>query len=202
MFVTLEGPEGAGKSTVASALSERFRDAGRTVVTTREPGAGEFGAKVRDILLHGDAIEPMAELFLFLADRSEHVAKTIRPALAKGHVVLCDRFADSTVVYQGYARGLDIAMLRGLNAMATGALAPDMTLLLDLDPAVGIARATDKDRLDSEPIEFHNRVRTGFLAEAEREPGRWRIIDASQGPSRVAEDCWQAIAAHQAFIRV
>jgi dTMP kinase len=195
MFVTLEGPEGAGKSTVLPALARALREGGREVVTTREPGAGEFGSAVRDLLLHGGDIEPLTELFLFLADRAEHVAKTVRPALARGAVVLCDRHADSTVVYQGYGRGLDLDQLRSLNSLATGGLVPDLTLLLDVPPEVGLARVSKGDRLDKEPLDFHKRVREGFLTEAEREPGRWRIIDASQPSESVAQDCLSAVLA-------
>jgi len=194
MFVTLEGPEGAGKTTVAAALARRLEAGGHTVVQTREPGAGEVGAAIRDILLHGTTLEPLTELYLFLADRAEHVAKTIRPALARGDVVICDRYTDSTVVYQGHGRGLDVEKLRDLNAQASGSLKPDLTLLLDLDPEVGIARTKDKDRLDREPIEFHQKVRNGFLAEAKREVGRWRILDASLPQERVIEDCWTVVS--------
>jgi dTMP kinase len=190
MFVTLEGPEGAGKSTVQGLLAVRVRELGRDVLTTREPGSGEVGSAVREVLLHGGDLEPLTELFLFLADRAEHVAKTIRPALAKGTVVLCDRHADSTVVYQGYGRRLDVEKLRELNAMATQGLKPDVTLLLDIDPALGLQRTQDKDRLDSEPIEFHRRVRQGFLSEAKREPNRWRVVDASRSAEEVVNDCW------------
>ena len=202
MFVTLEGPEGSGKSTVVQLLAERLREAGMDVLTTREPGAGDVGQAVRQILLHGGSIEPLTELFLFLADRSEHVAKTVRPALARGQVVLCDRHADSTVVYQGYARGLDLARLRSLNELATGGLKPDLTLLLDLDVRTGVARTQDKDRLDNEPIEFHERVRAGFLAEADREPGRWRAVDASRPLDEVVEECWKALTSHPLFATV
>jgi dTMP kinase len=194
MFVTLEGPEGAGKSTVQGLLAARLRELGRDVLTTREPGSGEVGRAVREVLLHGGDLEPLTELFLFLADRAEHVAKTIMPALAKGTVVLCDRHADSTVVYQGYGRGLDVEKLRELNAMATQGLRPDVTLLLDIDPALGLQRTQDKDRLDSEPIEFHHRVRQGFLSEAKREPDRWRVVDASRSPEEVVSDCWAHLA--------
>ena len=202
MFVTLEGPEGSGKSTVVQMLAERLRGSGLDVLTTREPGAGEVGQAVRQILLHGESIEPLTELFLFLADRSEHVAKTVRPALARGQVVLCDRHADSTVVYQGYARGLDLARLRSLNELATGGLKPDLTLLLDLDVKTGIARTQDKDRLDNEPIEFHERVRAGFLAEADLEPGRWKVVDASRPLDEVVEECWKALTSHPLFATV
>ncbi len=190
MFITFEGPEGAGKSTALAAIADRLRPMGKTVLTTREPGAGEFGKQIRQILLHGEDIDPKAELLLFLADRSNHVASIIRPALAEGKIVLCDRYADSTLVYQAYARGLDEGFARAGNAFATGNLIPDLTLLFDLDPSIGLARLTNKDRLDAQPIEFHRKVREGFLKEAAAEPERWRIIDASAEPAQVVEECW------------
>lgn len=187
-FFTFEGPEGAGKTTVIAALADRMRAHGHGVCVTRQPGAAAGGA-IREILLHGDDLEPLAEVFLFLADRVQHVATVVRPALQRGEIVLCDRYADSTVVYQGHARGLDIDRLRDWNAVATGGLAPDLTLLLDLPPEVGLARATKGDRLDKESLEFHRRVRLGFLSEAEREPARWRVIDATQPLEQVIAMC-------------
>jgi dTMP kinase len=195
VFITLEGPEGAGKSTVIQGLRAALEAEGRRVVVTREPGAGAFGQQVRQILLHSEAMPPMAELFLFLADRANHVATVIRPALAEGAVVLCDRFSDSTVVYQGYARGLDLDLLRSLNETATGGLKPDLTLLLDVPPEVGLARVTERDRLDSESLEFHVRVRDGFLAEMKREPARWARVDASRKASEVLAECVGAVMA-------
>lgn len=147
------------------------------------------------MLLHGEDLEPVTELFLFLADRHQHVASIVRPALERGLVVLCDRHADSTVVYQGYGRGLDLGLLRQLNLVATDNLRPDVVLLLDLPVEVGLARVKDKDRLDAEPIEFHNKVRAGFLAEAAREPKRWRTIDATQSPEQIAAQAWEALSA-------
>ena len=194
MFVTFEGPEGSGKSTVLKEIARRLEAEGIAVVTTREPGGSPVGEEVRKVLLHGQELEPIAELFLFLADRAQHGAAVIRPALAKGHYVLCDRYADSTVVYQGHARGLDKERLRSLNDMATGGLRPDLTILLDLEPEIGLSRVRDRDRLDDEPIEFHRRVRDGFLCEAERQPERWRVIDASQPLADVVEQCWNALA--------
>jgi dTMP kinase len=193
VFVTLEGPEGAGKSTAARGLALRLEEAGRQVVLTREPGAGELGAQIRAILLHGGEMPPLSELFLFLADRANHVDRVIRPALERGEVVVCDRFADSTVVYQGHARGLDADQLRRLNALATQGLAPNLTLLFDLPVEVGLRRLTSPDRMDAQPVEFHQRVRDGFLKEAAREPERWRTIDASQKPEAVLDACWREL---------
>lgn len=193
MFVTFEGPEGAGKSTVIALVAERLAEEGHRVLATREPGAGEVGRAVRDILLNGGDLDPATELFLFLADRAEHVSKTVQPALARGEIVLCDRHADSTVVYQGYGRGLDLDELRNLNTVATAGLKPALTLLLDIDTKTGLSRAKGTDRLDRESVEFHERVRQGFLEEAQREPDRWQIVDASRPVEAVADECLTAI---------
>lgn len=190
--MTFEGPEGSGKSTVLKEIAVRLKAEGIAVVTTREPGGSPVGEQVRKILLHGQELEPIAELFLFLADRAQHGATVIRPALANGSYVLCDRYADSTVVYQGHARGLDKERIRSLNDLATGGLRPDLTILLDIEPEIGLSRVSDRDRLDDEPIEFHRRVRDGFLREAELQPERWRVIDASQPLADVVERCWDA----------
>ncbi|MBI1756764.1 MAG: dTMP kinase [Fimbriimonas ginsengisoli] len=202
MFVTFEGPEGAGKTTVLKAVARRLEADGQRVVMTREPGEGEIGAKIRDILLSGGDLSPAAELFLFLADRAQHVASVIKPALAAGAFVLCDRYSDSTLVYQGYGRGLDLETLRGLNQLATGGLTPDLTLLLDLDPELGLARLSlDKmDRMDRESIEFHRKVRDGFLREAKREPARWRVIDAAVPIAGVILACCQEVEAAAAIV--
>jgi len=193
VFVTFEGPEGAGKSTLIAALAVEFEQHGRRVVRTREPGATSFGTEVRRLLLEGDNLSAETELFLFLADRANHVQRTLLPALREGAVVLCDRYADSTLVYQGYGRGLDLAFLRRANEFATGGLRPDLTLLLDLDPEAGLARLDSKDRLDREPIEFHRRIRAGFLAETKLDPDRWILIDASAAPDRVLAQAKEAI---------
>lgn len=193
MFITFEGPEGAGKSTALAQLAERLRVGGFEVVTTREPGAGAFGRNIREILLHGEDLDPKAELLLFLADRSNHVSSIIRPALEDGKVVLCDRYADSTQVYQAYARGLNDEFVRAGNHFATGGLVPDLTLLFDIESELGLARIRTKDRLDSQPIEFHRKVREGFLREAACDPGRWKIVDSSGEPEAVLEKCWQII---------
>ena len=193
MFVTLEGPEGAGKSTVAAGLVTKLGHHGFDVVLTREPGAGPVGRQIRQILLEGSEIDQKCELFLFLADRSQHVSTIVKPALEAGQIVLCDRFADSTVVYQGYGRGLDRETLVNLNLIATAGLVPNLTLLLDIDPALGSSRLQTRDRLDNEPLEFHTKVRDGFLSEAQKDPSRWVVIDASQSPEDVLESSWLAI---------
>lgn len=186
MFITFEGPEGSGKTTVIQAAAAALEAEGRLVVSTREPGGSELGRTIRQLLLDGAEVVPLAEVFLFLADRAQHVASLIRPVLESGGIVLCDRHADSTVVYQGYARGLDIAELKRLNALATGGLVPDITLLLDLPAEAGLARLTSRDRLDAEPLAFHEKVRQGFLFEAGLAPDRWVVIDARQSREEVA----------------
>jgi len=188
MFITFEGPEGAGKSTAIRAVAEALREEGRDVVLTREPGAGNFGRQVREILLHGEDMPSESELFLFLADRSNHVRNIILPALGEGKWVLCDRYADSTFVYQAYVRGLESDFVRQANRFATGGLLPQHTFLLDLDPEVGLSRLQSRDRLDAQPIEFHCKVREGFLDLAKKENGRWHVIDATQTPERIVAD--------------
>ena len=183
MFVTFEGPDGAGKSTALAGVAEGLRTGGEAVLTTREPGAGEFGGRVRDILLNGGEVVPKAELFLFLADRAQHMALTIEPALARGEIVLCDRHTDSTLVYQAFARGLDEGFVREANAFAVGSRVPDLTLLFDLEVEAAQARLTRRDRpgdrLDAEGLDFHRRVRDGFLALAAAEPERFAFVDAT-----------------------
>lgn len=193
MFITFEGPEGAGKSTQLARLAGRLRDASRNVVMTREPGGGTLGPAIRALLLEGEDVPPRSELFLFLADRAAHVQNVVRPAIARGDLVLCDRHADSTVVYQGYGRGMDVEQLRNLNALATEGLVPDLTLLFDLPAEQGLARLNDRDRLDREPLEFHQRVRQGFLDEAAREPERWVVFDARQDVETLDSLVWAEV---------
>lgn len=190
MFITFEGPEGSGKSTAIETLRGRLPG---TVLVTREPGSGSVGAEIRRILLHGDELADRCELFLFLADRAQHIEAIVKPALARGEIVLCDRHADSTVVYQGYGRGLELDRLRELNRFATGGLKPDLTLLFDIEPEFGLARVENKDRLDSESLDFHRRVREGFLAEMELDPERWVRVDAARSREEVAKDAEKAI---------
>jgi len=185
LFVTFEGGEGAGKSTVATGAAQVLRAKGRSVLVTREPGAGELGAAIRTLLLDSGDVTDRTELFLFLADRANHCAQIVEPALGRGEIVLCDRHADSTLVYQGIVRGLDEKFVRAANVFATHGLVPDLTLLLDVPPEIGLARHAEKNRLDREPLQFHRRVREGFLRLARDEPHRWRIIDATQDPEAV-----------------
>ena len=186
LFITFEGVEGAGKTTQIAMLRDWFVDQGRTATVTREPGGEPTAEAIRDILLSTRyAVDPASELFLFLAARAQVTSNVIRPRLAEGQVVLCDRFIDSSVAYQGHARGHDVSLVRELNAFATGGLVPDLTILLDIDPAGGLARQADRNRMEAESLEFHRRVREGYLAEARGEPQRIRIIDATCDPQTV-----------------
>ncbi|CUS02438.2 Thymidylate kinase [Candidatus Promineifilum breve] len=200
MFITFEGPEGGGKSTQIQMLAERLRRQGYGVVMTREPGGTAIGDQIRDVLhdTANTAMSPTAELLLYSASRAQHVAEVIRPALAAGQVVLCDRFADSSMAYQGYGRGLDRAMLAALTAIATGGLTPDLTLLLDLDVERGLARRAERgeemNRLDLEAVGFHQRVRAGYHALAAAEPVRWISLDADRPVAAVAADVWRVVA--------
>lgn len=175
------------------ALERHLVDAGHSVFLTREPGAGALGQEIRRLLLEGETMPQLSELFLFLADRAHHIANLVRPALAEGQIVICDRHADSTVVYQGHARGLDLGRLRELNHWATEGLEPAITLLLDLPAEIGLARVQERNRLDNESIDFHRCVREGFLAEAQLAPHRFVVLDASQSPEEVVAGAWKAL---------
>jgi dTMP kinase len=196
-LIVLEGGEGAGKSTLQAALGERLRAAGHEVVLTREPGGTAAGEKVRE-LLHLD-LTPWAETFAFLAARAQIVVEVIRPALERGADVLCDRFAASTFAYQGYARGLDLAQLRTANVIATGGLEPDLTIWLDLEPAIGLARKhgeAEAIRTGRESLAFHERVRAGYRAQYESAtPGTWLRLDATPPPADTAAAAWAALQA-------
>ncbi len=180
LFVTFEGVEGSGKSTQIRLLAEALRSDGHRVCCTREPGGDPVAEAIREVLLReGEPVGHRTETLLFVAARAQVVDCVIRPALEAGEIVLCDRFADSTVAYQGHARGLALDAVRRLNAFATGGLVPDLTLLLDLDPAIGLARQQDRNRMEAEALAFHQRVREGYLAEAALDAGRYRVFDAS-----------------------
>lgn len=197
-FITIEGPEGGGKSTQARRLEAELRNAGLPVVRTREPGGTPLGERLRDLLLaHAPelgAIDPLAEALLFNAARRQLVETVIRPALEAGTTVVCARFADSTLAYQGYGAGAPLADLRALERAATGGLEPDLTLLLDLPAETGLARKPDEDRTRFETgfdLAFHRRVRDAFLALATAEPDRFAVIDASAPVDAV----WLAVRA-------
>jgi dTMP kinase len=191
MFITFEGIEGTGKSTQIALLQKRLEAQGRRVLVTCEPGGSRIGAELRRVLLslENRDLTAQAELFLYLADRAQHVAQVVRPALESGAMVLCDRFADSTVAYQGFGRGMDTELLHRLNAVAVDGVWPGLTILLDIDPEIGLARAVARNhsegktsaegRFEAESLAFHGRVRQGFLDLAARDPERIRIVDAS-----------------------
>jgi dTMP kinase len=194
LFITLEGGEGSGKSTLAGALASRLKQRGHGVCLTREPGGTELGLAVKRLLEGERAPTPLAELLLFAADRAQHVHKVIAPALVAGKIVVCDRFADSTLAYQGIGRGLDVALIRRLNEEATGGLKPDLTLLLDLSQEAGLTReGAQLDVTGREPVEFHQRVREGFLALAGEEPERFVVIDAALTPEDVTKQAMAAV---------
>jgi dTMP kinase len=199
LFVTFEGGDGVGKTTQATLLEEWLRSTGRTVVRTREPGGTEVGVLIRDIVLHHRGeVAPRAEALLYAADRAHHIASVVRPALARGEVVIQDRYLDSSVAYQGAGRDIDPAEIRDLSLWATGGLLPDVTVLLDLDHDAARRRldADDKpfDRLESEHSSFHDRVREAFLALADAEPARFLVVDAARPSGEIAETIRERIS--------
>lgn len=191
IFITFEGGEGSGKSTQMAWVAERLRAAGVPVLAVREPGGTALGEAVRRIVLDPATrvMDPRAELLLFEAARAQLAAEVIRPALEAGTVVLGDRHGDSSTAYQGYARGIDVETVRSMNAVATGGLVPDRTLVFDVDPGVSLSRAVANgaDRIEAEDMAFHERVRQGYLHIARDEPGRVRVVDAEGSIDDVAE---------------
>lgn len=204
-FITFEGIEGSGKSTQIALLAEFVAASGTPVTVTREPGGTRIGDKIRGILLdpeHG-ALDPTAELLLYGASRAQHLKEIILPALRAGRLVLCDRFSDATLAYQGYGRGLDREPIRVLDGIVTAGLRPDRTILLDLDAGKGLARAKGRNalsgleaeaRFENEETAFHERVRQGYLALAQEEPRRFRLVNASLAPEQVQEAVRAAVA--------
>jgi dTMP kinase len=186
VFITLEGPDGSGKTTQFRLLVDWLTKQGYDVVPTREPGGTDIGEQIRDVLHNpgNTAMHARTEILLYSASRAQHVAQHIQPALAAGQVVVSDRYYDSTLAYQGYGRGLDLEMLRTITAFATVGLKPDLTLYLDITPEEGLQRRQagggEWNRLDAERLEFHLRVRAGYLELIEREPERWVKIDGSR----------------------
>ncbi len=197
MFITFEGPEGSGKTTQIRLLAEFLRDRGDEVLTTREPGGTEISDQIRAVLmnLRNTAMHPRTEILLFQAARAQLVEQVIRPALKRGALVISDRYADSTLAYQGYGHGYPLEELRRLIGFATGGLMPDLTFLLDVDPARGLERKQREgewNRLDAYDLAFHQRVRAGYLEMAQAEPHRWVVVDASRTIEAIQEDIRRA----------
>jgi dTMP kinase len=185
MFITFEGGEGSGKTTQIALLRDYLAAQGKHVLSVREPGGTPAGDRIRELVLdRSQHIVPEAELLLYSASRAQIVADVIRPHLHRGGIVLCDRYVDSTYAYQGYGRGLDLTMLRQIQHFATGGLIPDLTIFLDIAPEQGLVRRARSgealNRLDSQTLEFHKRVREGYYALLAAEPTRWRVLDAMQ----------------------
>ncbi|THF88106.1 dTMP kinase [Deinococcus sp. KSM4-11] len=199
LFLTFEGPEGAGKSTQLARLVARLEAEGIAHTVTREPGGTPLGTRVREVLLDPAlTIDPLPEFLLYSASRAQLVANVIRPALDRGDVVVCDRYADSSLAYQGAGRGLDARLLGDITRAATGGLTPHLTVLLDLDPVLGLERAARRgqpDRLERADLAFHQRVRDGFLVLAEQEPARFLLLDAVLAPEILADRIWHAVRA-------
>jgi dTMP kinase len=205
LFITLEGGEGAGKSTLITGLAARLRDVGHEVVLTREPGGTEGAETIRALLVTGDAGRwtALSELCLFYAARQDHLERLIRPALAAGKIVICDRFADSTRAYQGQAGGAGREAVETLDALIVGATQPDVTLILDIDPEIGLARAVARrgheDRFEGKALAFHQALRASYLEIAANEPKRCAVLDATQGPQDLLETAWNVIEARLAL---
>lgn len=203
LFITFEGGEGCGKSTQIAALKARLEAMGKTVVQTREPGGTALGESVRNLLQYDDAgqgMSPEAELLLFAASRAQHVRELVAPAIAEGQIVLCDRFLDSTTVYQGVARAIDSKKVDTINQFAIGDTNPDLTILIDLPPEIGLARVHARsdgqlDRMEKEAIEFFQAVRQGYLDLAKSEPKRFLVLDGSQSVEELETQIWQKVEA-------
>lgn len=206
MFITLEGVEGSGKSTVCDRLATWLKAQGFDLVLTREPGSSSLGRKLRAILLDMNSVDlsEQSELFLYLADRAQHVREVLEPALGAGKIVLCDRYADSTLAYQGYGRGVNLDELTLVNNMAIRGLWPDLTLLFDVDAEVGLSRARKRNqeenieqtegRFEAEELDFHQRIRQGYLNLAQKYAYRYRLIDANLPANQVFEQAQAHLA--------
>ncbi len=192
MLITFEGPDGSGKSTQARLLADYLKTRGYAILLTREPGGTKIGEQIRDLILstRNASIRHETEALLFSAARAQIVAEVIRPALAAGKIVLCDRYADSTLAYQGYGLGLDLGALRAITRFATGGLVPDLTFYIDLPVQVGIARKrrSEVNRLDQKEIAYHERVRAGFLEMVKAEPSRWVVVNGMQSAAEIQSE--------------
>lgn len=196
LFITFEGPDGCGKTTQMKLLAEYFEKKGKEVVLTREPGGKGLGEKVREILLNYDGeVSDRCESFLFLADRAQNIDIIVNPAVKEGKIVLCDRHIDSTVAYQGYGRGLNIDRINMLNNLATNGKKPDLTLVFDVDVETSMKRVgKEKDRMENAGIDFHNRVRKGYLELAKQEPKRIKVLDATKSIEEIHKDVINILA--------
>lgn len=201
LFITFEGGEGSGKTTQLKLLANHLRATSKEVIETRDPGGTAIGKEIRTLLLSPESapMSAAAELLLYEASRALLVRDVIAPALARGALVLCDRFTDSTLAYQGFGRGLDLNLIRRLNQFVTEGLDPDLTILLDHDPGIGLLRCArslsaetcSRDRIESEPLAFHQRIREGYLALARQEPDRIRVIDAGLNVAEIEMAVWE-----------
>jgi len=202
MFITLEGPDGSGKSSQIEPLAEFMREQGYRVVTTREPGGTEISTQIRNVLMNlkNKSMHPRTETLLFCAARAQHVEEFIRPHLERGDIVLCDRFSESTLAYQGYGHGSDLRLLRQILDFTTGGLWPDLILLLDIDAETGLKRRIsgggEWNRLDDYALALHKRVRQGYLEMAREDPRRWIVVDASPPPAEVQVALQRALLPH------
>jgi len=194
-FIAFEGGEAAGKSTQEALLAARLVEAGREVVRTREPGGTPAGEAIREVVLNPrfTGLDARAEALLFAASRGDHAAQVIRPALRRGAIVVCDRYVDSSIAYQGVGRGLGIERIRELSMWATHSLVPDLTVLLDIDPAIGLSRVTNPDRLESESLDYHRAVRQAYLDIACAEPHRYLVLDGAGAREEVADRIWERV---------
>lgn len=194
-FIAFEGGEGSGKSTQVTRLAASLRGVGHRVTLTREPGGSDRGEQIRALILAegSESLDAKTEALLFAAARADHVTHVIRPALERGDVVITDRYLDSSIAYQGVSRGLGAQQVRDLSLWATDAMLPDLTFVLDVDPEVGVGRAVAANRLEAEPLEFHQRVRSAFLDLAEARPDRYRVIAAGGSPDEVHTEVLQAV---------
>lgn len=203
LFITFEGPDGSGKTTQLQCLAEHLQRQGHLVLCTREPGGTAIGEQIRHILhdVNGTDMAPLAEILLYSASRAQLVAQVIKPALVTGGIVLCDRYADSTYAYQGYGRGLDLDALKLITNFATQNVRPDLTIYLDLPVEVGLRRKQQANtagqgewnRMDQLTLDFHKRVRQGYLTMAQAEPSRWLVIDAGQSVSQIHQAVCRAV---------
>lgn len=203
MFITIEGPEGAGKTTQIIRLSQYLKEKGIEHILTREPGGTVIGNAIRDLLLkhREESMSPVTEALLYAASRAQLVAQVIKPALEKGLVVLCDRYVDSSLAYQGAGLGLDMSFIKAINEAATSGLAPDITFLLDLDPEIGLKRklktnSGSYDRIEQRDISYHRRIRKAYLELAEKDRERFRVIDATLGKEEIQSKIREIVKRH------